>query len=160
MWHVIITESTKFIHHMTWNLLEAFFTNYAILRIGEQKDLCDVAQAALWSSSSICSLTTNNSRMLIWCKQSRIIVTVPKLNITALDNCELPGLPGWSWRCQGSQVRPHQWFFFHNCTIFNFQDELLYKRDAAHCEHWHLERMWHLQNSVSVTTSVLPTSVH
>lgn len=50
--------------------------------------------AVLWNSFPICCLATNNCRMLIWYKQSRITVTVSKLNITALDNGELPDLSG------------------------------------------------------------------
>lgn len=70
------------------------FLQTTFLIFNQQKALCDAAQAVLWNSFPICCLATNNCRMLIWYKQSRITVTVSKLNITAVDNGELPDLSG------------------------------------------------------------------
>lgn len=73
-------------------LTASFLHKLHFLRFSQQKGLHDVAQAMFWNSSSVCCLPTTNYRMLIWYKQSRIIVS--KLNITSVDNGELPDLPG------------------------------------------------------------------
>lgn len=119
MWHLFPTPhavAIKFVHHLRGNSLQAFFTSYTFLRFSHQKSLCDVAQKLYFGI--VCCLMTKNYRMFIWCKQSKINY-ISRLNVTTRSTGELPGLPGWSLRCRGSQVSP-MYFFCLQLHCLNF----------------------------------------
>jgi len=66
--------------------------------------LCDIAQAILWDWLP----TTENVNLVQAIQNNSYSFNTNYncfINVTALDSRELPGLPGWSWRCGGSQVR-------------------------------------------------------